>query len=99
MTCCSDTRRWTVNQAKEVKPRLLLQLKELHLPTMRSDFEEVAQEARQESFSYEQYLLSLAQRETQQRRHKRIERLLRESRLPLEKTLGTFDLKRLPPKV
>ena len=79
-----------------MKPRLLEQLKELHLPTMRSTFEEAAQEARQESFSYEQYLLGLAQREVQQRRHKRIERLLHESRLPLEKNLQTFDLKRLP---
>jgi DNA replication protein DnaC len=63
---------------------------------MRSDFEEVAHEARQESWSYEHYLLGLAERELQQRRHKRIERLLRESRLPLEKSLQSFDLKRLP---
>jgi DNA replication protein DnaC len=85
-----------MSKALEVKPRLLEQLKELHLPTMRSSFEEVAGEARQESWSYEQYLLSLAQRECQQRQQKRIERLLRESRLPLEKNLQTFDLKRLP---
>jgi DNA replication protein DnaC len=85
-----------MNSVVEVKPRLLMQLKELHLPTMRSVFEELAQEARQESASYEQYLLSLADRECQERRHKRIERLLRESRLPLEKTLQAFDLKRLP---
>jgi DNA replication protein DnaC len=63
---------------------------------MRSAFEEVAQEARQEASSYEQYLLSLAERECQERQHKRVERLLRESRLPLEKTLQAFDLKRLP---
>ena len=33
------------------------------------------------------------------RGHKRIERALRASRLPLEKTLKSFDRKRLPPKV
>src|SRR3954451_15881160 len=85
-----------MSTAAEVKPRLVGQLKELHLPAMRSDFEEVAREARQEAWSYEQYLLSLAEREVQQRRHKRVERLLRESRLPLEKNLQAFDLKRLP---
>jgi DNA replication protein DnaC len=85
-----------MSPAVAVKSRLVEQLKELHLPAMRSDFEEVAQEARQESWSYEQYLLGLAERELQQRRHKRVERLLRESRLPLEKNLQSFDLKRLP---
>jgi DNA replication protein DnaC len=59
----------------------------------------VAQQAQQEALSYESYLLELATRECQERRHKRIERLLRESRLPLEKNLQTFELKRLPAKV
>lgn len=74
-------------------------LKELHLPTMRACFEDAALKARQESLSYERYLLELCQRETDVRREKRIERLLRESKLPLEKSLGAFDTKRLPAKV
>ena len=49
--------------------------------------------------SYEQYLLGLAQRECQERRNKRVERLLHESRLPLEKSWPALDLKRLPAKV
>ena len=40
------------------------------------------QPAQQESLSYERYLLGLAQRECQERRNNRIERLLRQSRLP-----------------
>ena len=48
--------------------------------------------------SYERYLLELAERECESRRSNRIERLLRESRLFLEKSLATLDLKRLPPK-
>jgi DNA replication protein DnaC len=83
----------------DVQPQLLNCLKELHLPTFRSAFESVAQQAQQEALSYESYLLELATRECQERRHKRIERLLRESRLPLEKNLQTFELKRLPAKV
>jgi DNA replication protein DnaC len=86
-------------EAKEVKPQLVGCLKELHLPTMREAFAAVAEQARQESLSYEHYLLELANRECDERRHKRVERLLKESRLPLEKNLATFDLKRLPAKV
>jgi DNA replication protein DnaC len=83
----------------EVKPQLVNCLKELHLPTFRQTYEAVAEQAQQESLSYESYLLELATRECQERRHKRIDRLLHESRLPLEKNLQTFDLKRLPGKV
>lgn len=86
-------------EAKEMKPRLLSNLKELHLPAMRESFATLAEQARQESHSYEQYLLELTQRECEQRSHKRVERLLKDSRLPLEKNLATFDLKRLPAKV
>jgi DNA replication protein DnaC len=43
-------------------------------------------------------LLDLAGRECEARRSNRIERQLRESRLFLEKSLSTLDLKRLPPK-
>ena len=74
-------------------------LKELHLPTIRECFEDIARMAQQESLSYECYLLELAERECEARRQRRIERLLRESRLPLEKNIDSFDLKRLPAKV
>ena len=42
--------------------------------------------------------LDLAERECESRRSNRIERLLRESRMFLEKSLTSLDLKRLPPK-
>lgn len=82
-----------------VKETLAGYLKELHLPAFREGYEELARQAQQEGASYEQYLLGLAERECQERRHKRIERLLRESRLPLEKSWGALDLKRFGPKV
>ena len=82
-----------------MKAQLTEQLKELHLPAMRAGFEELARQAQQESQSYQQSLLGLTERECQARRDNRVERLLRESRLPLEKSLQTLDLKRLPPKV
>jgi DNA replication protein DnaC len=83
----------------DIRTQLIQYLKELHLPTIRENFEEVAHQAVQESLSYERYLLELVVKECEERRHRRIERFLRESCLPLEKTLNTFELKRLPPKV
>jgi DNA replication protein DnaC len=65
---------------------------------MRDEYESAAQRARQESSSYERYLLDLVDRERETRRSHRIERLLRESKLFMEKSLSTLDLKRLPPK-
>lgn len=82
-----------------IRSRLIQYLKELHLPSIRESFEEIAHQAEQESLSYDQYLLELMARECEDRRHRRIERFLRESCLPLEKRIEAFDLKRLPVKV
>lgn len=81
--------------------RKLLQdgLKELRLPAMRSGFRQVAEQARADSASYEQFLLALVDQERDVRRQRRIERALRASRLPLDKTLETFERTRLPRKI
>ena len=73
-------------------------LQDLHLPAMRMNYRDVARQAEQEAYSYEQYLHELATRECAVRRKNRTERLLRESELPPEKTLACFDMKRLPQK-
>lgn len=83
----------------ELRGQLVSYLKELHLPTIRECFEEMALKAQQESLGYEQYLLEVAERECEARRQRRIEKFLRESQLPLEKSLTAFDLNRLPRKV
>jgi len=85
--------------AGQVRTTLVENLKELHLPAMRACFEETARRAEKETLSYEQYLLELAERECEQRRQSRIRKLLKDSGLPLEKSLANFDLKRLPVKV
>jgi len=82
-----------------VKKQLEEYLKELHLPTVRESFEEVAHKAGTEDLSYEQYLLELVELESQVRRENRIQRLMRQSKLPLEKDMASFELKRLPAKV
>ncbi len=88
-----------MGRSKDVKASLVAFLKELHLPSMRASFEEQARRAEQETRSYEHYLLELCRQECESRRAHRIERLLRQSRIPAEKDLPSFDLKRLPLKV
>ena len=88
-----------MSRNKDVKASLVAYLKELHLPSVRANFEEQARRAEKETLSYEQYLLELSREECETRRTHRIERLLRQSRIPPEKDLPHFDLKRLPAKV
>lgn len=77
--------------------RLQDDLKELRLPTMRRCVVEVAQKARADSLSYEEFFLELTARERDVRRQHRIERAIRTSGLPLEKTLESFDRKGVLP--
>src|SRR6202171_4378923 len=82
----------------DVRPALIGHLKDLHLPTVRECYEDTARRAERETLSYEQYLLDVISRECEQRRKSRVQRLLKDSALPLEKSLQNFNLKRLPAK-
>ena len=84
-----------VAQPKE----LIRLLTELHLPTFRESYAELARKALQDDLGYEQYLLELSRREWEVRRVNKIIRLVKTSKLPLEKTMETLDLKRLPMKL
>ena len=84
---------------KRIASELTDCLKELHLPTVRECYREQADMARRESLGYEAYLLSIVEREREVRWQNRIVRLTKGSKLPLEKTLESFDRKRLPRKV
>jgi DNA replication protein DnaC len=79
----------------ELKRSLARCLKELHLPTVRACYGQEADRARQESLPYEHYLAEVMERESEVRRHNRVQRLLSESKLPLEKSLETFEAGRL----
>jgi DNA replication protein DnaC len=74
-------------------------LKELFLSTMRQCYEDLANQARQESLSYDQYLLALTELECITRQNNRIERNLKASRISRDKNIDSFDLKRVPAKV
>jgi DNA replication protein DnaC len=69
------------------------------MPTMQGCYEQIADQARKETFSYEQYLLKLIQLECEGRRENRIARNLRASKLPPSKTFENFDKKRLPTRI
>ena len=88
-----------MSETGQVKTTLVENLRELHLQAMLACFEDTARRAEKETFSYEQYLLELSERECEQRQGDRIRRLMRDSGLPVEKWLANFDLKRLPTKV
>ena len=79
--------------------QIINNLKSLHMPTIRRSYEEVAEQARADSWSYEQYLLELLNLECEVRRQNRISRNLNVSKLPPSKTFENFDKKRLPAKV
>jgi len=83
---------------KKNQEELALCLDELNLSTISRQYIRIADEARAEGLSHEQFLFSLMRQECDSRRNKRIERYLKESHLPLEKTMDCFNLKRIPLK-
>src|SRR5439155_22514331 len=85
-----------MSEASNIKAELTQSLKALHLPTIRQSYEEVARQAEREALSYERYLHELVERECEERQENRISKMLRESQLPLEKSLAAFETRRLP---
>jgi DNA replication protein DnaC len=71
----------------------------LCMPHAKRTWGSLAESARGESATYEDYLLSVLESECDHRRDRRVAKALRDSRLPLEKNLSAFDLTRLPQKV
>ena len=78
---------------------LAMLMRALKLPAFARYAEEIAQKAEREGWTFGQYLHHLAELEVHERRRRRIERFLRASDLPREKTLATLTRTRLPPKV
>jgi DNA replication protein DnaC len=83
----------------DVKVALTESLTELHLPTVKRVYEEAARLAERETLSYERYLLDLVTREVRIESRRESNGCFRQSRIPAEKALANFNLKRLPPKV
>jgi DNA replication protein DnaC len=74
-------------------------LKQLHMSSIGRCYEQVADQARKSSWTYEHYLLEVIKNECETRLENRIARNLRNSKLPPSKTFDNFDTQRLPAKV
>jgi hypothetical protein len=71
--------------------RLALLLAELRLPAVKQVWPDLAAQADKEGWPAARFLAALAEHEMAERSRRRIERHLAEARLPLGKTLDTFD--------
>ncbi|HMG20297.1 MAG TPA: IS21-like element helper ATPase IstB [Kofleriaceae bacterium] len=78
---------------------LALMLRALKLPTVARHAEEVARLAEREGWTFERYVHHLVELEIHERRRRRLERYLKDSDLPRDKTLATLDRARLPIKI
>jgi DNA replication protein DnaC len=78
---------------------LAMLLRQLKLPGFAAHHGEEARRAEQQGLTYEAFLRTLVELEIAQRRGRRIERLLKLSGLPSEKTLATLKLEKVPVKV
>ena len=74
-----------------LKARLDTSLKNLRLPTILSEYSELAMMALEGKYSYEQYLLSLSRREVEQRFNNRVRYLLKGAKFPKIKTIDEYD--------
>jgi len=82
-----------------VADTLEMLLREFCLTTMAGRCAEMMQRAEAENWGYRKLLLQLCEAEAADRRERKRERLLRESRLPSGKTLGNLEEGQLPAKV
>ena len=74
-------------------------LREFCLSTMAARCGEMLQSAESQNWGYRKFLLQLCEAEAADRRERKRDRLLRESRLPSGKTLGNLQEGQLPLKV
>lgn len=87
-------------RGRQIRPgeTLPMLLRSFKLPAFAREYAPVAARAAAGGLTHEQYLLTLAEIEAEERSGRRIQRLLEDSKLPREKTLGSYDLERLPLK-
>ena len=74
-------------------------LKTISLPGMRDSLDEVLEKTISDDSSVEEILLELLQIESANRESNRIQRFIKQSKIPMDKNMDVFDLKRLPLKV
>lgn len=78
---------------------LAMLMRALKLPSFARHAEDVAKRAERDGWTFGRYLHHLAEIEVEERARRRTERHLKDSGLPLEKTLATLHRAKLPAKV
>jgi DNA replication protein DnaC len=78
------------------RQELAILLRSLHLPTITALYQDTASRAAREGWTFEQYLHNLVEQEVQDRGRRKVERMMKQSGLPVYKTLDTLQLKHLP---
>ena len=76
--------------------RVQLLLGELRLPAIKLMWADLAAQADKEGWPAARYLAALAEQEIAERGRRRIERHLADAKLPIGKTLDTFDFDAVP---
>ncbi len=74
-------------------------LRSVRLPSFAAYHQEIASQAEREGWSFTSYLRQLTEMELEDRRVRKIERLIKSSRLPKDKTLAALKTSRFPTKV
>ena len=83
----------------ETQQSLAMLLRALKLPAFAAHHEEIAKKAEADGWSFNQHLRHLVELELAERKTRRIDRLMRSSGLPTEKTLSALKLDRVATKV
>ena len=81
------------------RPSLDILLQSLRLSSMQSSYRDILKKAQSEQWSYEYFLQILVEEEVEERRKRKIQRLLTVSALPDGKTLEMLNKNVLPQKV
>jgi len=76
--------------------RIELMLSDLRLPAIKSMWAKLAEQSDKEGWPAARFLAALAEHEIADRGRRRIERHLTEARLPIGKTLASFDFDAVP---
>ena len=85
--------------SKEARRQLGDMLRELNLTGVAATHGEAATRAEKEGWNFERFLHHLVELELEQRRQKRLERVIKAAKLPVGKTLATLKQNLLPVKV
>jgi len=80
-------------------PAVDVLLKAMKLPSILEQYSEVAALGEREGWDFVRFLKELLVIELEGRRQRKLQRLLKRSRLPKEKTLSGFDMSRMPAKI